>query len=548
MKRTLLLTLVLCLLLSFAGCTQTPAETEPPKVMDLSGKYELDTVRNEAIITGTGAAQANDGNGRVFYQIFVGSFSDSNGDGVGDLRGIINRFDYLNDGNPDSGLSLGIEGIWLSPILSSPSYHKYDVNDYYTIDPKFGTEEDLKELISLCHERDVKLIMDFVINHTSPNHQWFRDFKSAHNSGDTANPYYDYYTWAEAPIPGRTFYKIGNSGHYYEGNFSSGMPELNYDNENVRRDMVAAAKYYLDMGMDGFRFDAAKYIYYGEDSRSADFWVWYMNELRAIKPDIYTVAEVWSGDASTFPYFKSTNCFNFSMSQSEGHVASSTRTGNIKGFVNYVDQYLDSIKAQNPDALMCTFIANHDTDRAAGFLTVDFGHAHMGANLSILTPGSPFIYYGEEIGARGSRGSNNTDANRRLGMMWGDGDTVKDPTGANYTAGQTNGTVLEHLPNGDSLYNHYKKLIMIRKAHPEIAYGDFTPLIIEGTKAAGFVSTYNGSTVAVIHNATTEAVVIDLSQLTDVNLTILSAYAGRGDATLDGTTLTIAAQTSVVLK
>jgi protein subunit release factor B len=222
--------------------------------------------------------------------------------------------------------------------------------------------------------------------------------------------------------------------------------------------------------------------------------------------------------------------------------------GNIKGFVNYVDQYLDSIKAQNPDALLCTFIANHDTDRAAGFLTVDFGHAHMGANLSILTPGSPFIYYGEEIGARGSRGSNNTDANRRLGMMWGDGDTVKDPTGANYTAGQTNGTVLEHLPNGDSLYNHYKKLIMIRKAHPEIAYGDFTPLIIEGTKAAGFISTYNGSTVVVIHNATTEAVIIDLSQLTDVNLTVLSAYAGRGDVTLEGTTLTIAAQTSVVLK
>ena len=158
MKRTLLLALVLCLLLSFAGCTQTPAETEPPKVMDLSGKYELDTVRNEAIITGTGAAQANDGNGRVFYQIFVGSFSDSNGDGVGDLRGIINRFDYLNDGNPDSGLSLGVEGIWLSPILFSPSYHKYDVNDYYAVDPKFGTEEDLKELSSLCHDRGVKLI------------------------------------------------------------------------------------------------------------------------------------------------------------------------------------------------------------------------------------------------------------------------------------------------------------------------------------------------------------------------------------------------------
>ena len=105
-------------------------------------------------------AGASAGHERVFYEIFVGSFSDSDGDGTGDLRGIIERFDYLNDGKPDSGFSLGVEGIWLTPIFSSPSYHKYDVADYYAIDESFGTEEDLKELIELCHKRDVKLILD----------------------------------------------------------------------------------------------------------------------------------------------------------------------------------------------------------------------------------------------------------------------------------------------------------------------------------------------------------------------------------------------------
>jgi glycosidase len=176
------------------------------------------------------------------------------------------------------------------------------------------------------------------------------------------------------------------------------------------------------------------------------------------------------------------------------------------------------------------------------------GRAHVAANLSILTPGSPFIYYGEEIGMLGSRGGANTDANRRLGMLWGDGDTVKDPTGANYGGEQSNGTVVDQLPDGKSLYNHYKKLIMIRKANPEIAYGEFTPIIIDGSFVGGFLCSLEGSTVAVFHNTTMEEVVLDPSQLTDVALTQIQAYAGMGTASLEGTTLTLAPQTSVVLK
>lgn len=546
MKRILILLLVVAILLACFGCTKQPVDETP---MDVSGKYKLDTLRNEAILDDFGTVNQNvDGNARIYYHIFVGSFSDSNGDGIGDLRGIINRFDYLNDGDPNSGLSLGVEGIWLSPIFASPSYHKYDATDYLMIDPKFGTQEDLKELIDLCHERGVQIILDLVINHTATNHSWFNQFVSAHKDFDTTNPYYDFYSWSASSEANSTWNPIpGANGHYYECNFSGDMPELNYDNETVRQEMVNIAKYYLDMGVDGFRFDAAKYIYYGNADANAEFWDWYMAQLRAIKTDIYTVAEVWDADAATYPYFSSTNCFNFSMSQSDGRIAQTAKGGNVNSFTNYINSYLNAIHAVNPDAMMVTFIANHDTDRAAGFLTTATGNAKVAANLSILLPGSTFIYYGEEIGMLGSRGGANTDANRRLAMLWGDGDTIRDPIGTTYKAEQVNGTVQDQLPNGDSLYNHYKKLIAIRKANPEIAYGTFEPLVTSG-KYGGFLCTYDGSTVAVIHNTTTNTVTIDLSELTSTELTNIAAIVGVGGATLDGTMLTLEGQTSVVIR
>ena len=273
MKRILAFLLAAATVLAIAGCTQTPEE--PPTVMDQSGKYYLHEGRNEAIINDAGVIDVTaTGNARVYYQIFVGSFSDSNGDGIGDLRGIINRFDYLNDGDPNSGVSLGVEGIWLSPIFASPTYHKYDATNYYRVDPQFGTEEDLKELIALCHQRGVQIILDLVVNHSSRNNDWFQYFQEAHKNNDPENEYYDFYTYSDHPISGRTFNKIAGTNHYYECNFSTDMPELNYDNPAVRERMVEVAKYYLDLGVDGFRFDAAKYIYYGEEDRNAEFWKW----------------------------------------------------------------------------------------------------------------------------------------------------------------------------------------------------------------------------------------------------------------------------------
>ncbi len=559
MKLFLISVLIAAILTSFVGCVTapiTPTQTAPTTPttqatpnLDISGKYPLHAQRNEAVINDTGLISAkNNGNARVYYQIFVGSFSDSNGDGIGDLRGIINRFDYLNDGDPNSGLSLGVEGIWLSPIFSSPSYHKYDATNYYKIDPAFGTMEDLQELIDLCHTRNVQIILDLVINHSSRSNKWFQNFVDAHVNGNSENEYYDYYSWVDQKKNGVTYNIINGTSQYYECNFSTDMPELNFDNPAVRQAMVDLAKFYLDMGVDGFRFDAAKYIYYGDEPRNVEFWEWYLAELRAIKPDIYTVAEVWSADNAVVPYYSSTDCFNFTMSQADGRVAVTAAGGNVNAYTQYIQSYLEQIQEKRQDAMLMTFIANHDMDRAAGYLTVASGRAHMAANLSILTPGSPFIYYGEEIGMLGSRGGSNTDANRRLAMLWGDGDTVRNPIGTNYGAQQSNGTVAEQQPNGMSLYNHYKKLIMIRNANPEIAYGTFQAVEGTGSKVGGFLSTYDGKTVMVLHNTTTKAVTLDISKLTDLTFDAIAAYVGMGIAKLDGTTLTIDAQTSVVLR
>ncbi len=491
-------------------------------------------------------------NNRIFYEIFVGSFSDSNGDGIGDLRGIINRMDYINDGDPDSGLSLGAEGLWLTPIFKSTSYHKYNVDDYYQIDPEFGTEDDLKELLEVCHERNVKVILDLVLNHSGYYNPWFTAFAEAHKAGNTDDPYYDFYTYiglSDTAPAGRAFAALAGTGIKYECNFSGDMPELNYDNPAVRQAVLDVAKYYLDLGVDGFRFDAAKYVYYGEQDKNAEFWKWYMDELRAYKPGIYAVAEVWDSDAITDQYYPALNCFNFTLSQTSGLIADCAKAGRVTTLTNYVDKYLHNIAGLNPDATIVTFITNHDCDRAAGFLSTEKFTMQLAANIYILGPGSPFIYYGEELGMKGSRGGSNTDANRRLAMLWGDGDTVKDPVGSTYeTSAQTHETAMRQRADAESLYSYYKRLIMIRKANPEIARGEYKALAFTGTNVGGFTSTLDGKTVAVIHNTTTSPYTVDLSTLTDVDFTIVAAYIGQGDATLNGTELTIAAKTSCVLR
>ena len=520
-------------LLTAAACflpaCKKPAEEEAKR--DTSGKYLLNA-DGEAVIDDIvfNTEYVTDDNNRVFYEIFVGSFSDSNGDG--------------------SGESLGVEGIWLTPIFKSSSYHKYNVADYYAIDPAFGTMEDLIELIALCHARNVKLIIDLPINHTSNLHAWFGEFTKAHRQNDTESKYYDYYcyySYGEDKPAGKSFSQLSGTDIYYESNFSGDMPELNFDNADVREDMLAVAKFYMDLGIDGFRFDAAKYIYFGDNGRSVDFWTWYIGELRKIDPDVYTVAEVWDSDAITDLYYPVTNCFNFTIASQSGLIAQTAMNGNAGKLAGYIQSYLGKVQSMRKDAMPALFVANHDTDRCAGYLTVASGNMSMAASLYILSPGTPFIYYGEEIGLRGSRGGDSTDANRRLAMLWGDGDTVKDPIGSTYPAiNQTNGSVKEQIGNGDSLLSHYKKLLMIRKANPEIARGTYEAVTL--ANLGGFISTWQGSSVLVLFNTGNGEKTVDLSAVGNGTFSVIAAVAGVETASLDGTTLTVGGKTTVVLR
>lgn len=494
-----------------------------------------------------------DDNYRTFYQIFVGSFSDSNGDGIGDIKGIINRIDYLNDGDINSGNDLGIQGIWLSPIFVSPTYHKYDTTDYYKVDPKFGTEDDLKELLALCHERNVKVILDLVVNHTSDSHPWFVEFRKARRSGDTSNKYYNYYSCVPAgeQVGGRTYQKISGCNYYYECNFTGGMPELNYDNPAVKQEMLNVAKYYLDLGVDGFRFDAVKYIYYGDTEASVDFWKWYMGELKAYSPDIYCVGECWSAESEILSYYDAMNCFNFAMSGAESSAATAAKGRDLGAFLSYVVRYQEKVQAANPNGMPIQFLSNHDQDRIAGAFAYP-EQMKMLANLYLLSPGSHFIYYGEEIGIRGSRGGASTDANRRLAMLWGDGDTIEDPEGTTYPAhGQILTDVQTQLQDEASMLNHYTKLISVRNKYSAIARGDYSIVTTDNKNVAGFLVEYGEESLVIMHNNSIESITIDLSQckaLDGYTPSQICDYVGVGAATLEGTMLTIDGQTSVILK
>ncbi len=491
-------------------------------------------------------------NYRVFYQIFVGSFSDSNNDTIGDIRGIINRLDYLNDGDPLSGKSLGVTGLWLTPIMPSPSYHKYDTTDYFNVDPQFGTLEDFQELIIKAEARGINIIIDLVLNHTSSRHPWFVEARRAMREGDLDNRYIDFYNIvrAEEKVAGRTYYHFYGE-YYYEGNFWSEMPDLNVSNLYVREEIERMVEFWLGMGVAGFRLDAVKYPFLGNDDANLEFWRWFMDIAKSYREDVYVVGEMWDSDTNILRYYEVMNNFDFGMSQSNGAVASTVQgIESVNQFVRYVYEYRNSVKAVNPDAMLQPFLTNHDMNRAAGFLSLENGQMQMAANLYILSYGTPFIYYGEEIGMRGSRGSENTDANRRLAMHWGDGDSVGNPIGSTWTsADQTNGTVREQLRDPDSLLTHYKRLLLIRQANPEIARGEYLPLMFENEQHfGGFLSTYEGSTIAVLHNVSQQPITIDISIIESITLTELRAEIGMGGATLTGSVLVIDPMTSVVLR
>jgi alpha-amylase len=412
-------------------------------------------------------------NDRVFYEIFVRSFYDSDGDGIGDLRGVIEKLDYLNDGDPNTTTDLGITGIWLMPIMEAASYHGYDAIDYYTVEKDYGTNDDFKALIAAAHERGVAVIIDLVLNHTSTEHPWFIE-----STADPTSKYADYYIWQDddpgynGPSNQEVWHTSGD--RFYYGLFWSGMPDLNYTNPLVSQEMYDVSRFWLEeMGVDGFRLDAAKHIIEEgerqEHTSATLAWLENFNQfVQTVKPGALVVGEVWSSSMIASDYVPDAVNLVF-----EFDLATTTVDGVRRRSNSAISQIQQQVLGMYPPGQYATFLTNHDQNRVNSEFDDDIGSAKVAATLLLTNPGVPFIYYGEEIGMMGEK----PDERIRTPMQWSDEiDTAGFTSGQPWEALDESYAVYNVATQTDdpaSLLNHYRNLIRLRGEHPALRYGDW---------------------------------------------------------------------------
>ena len=431
-------------------------------------------------------------NDTVFYEIFVRSFRDSDGDGIGDFNGITEKLDYLE--------ALGIKGLWLMPINPSPSYHGYDVTDYYAVNSDYGTMDDFKRLMEEAHKRDIKVIIDFVMNHTSSKHPWFL---SALTPG---SEYRDWYKWSETdpgtlgPWGAKAWHRASN-GQYYYAIFWDQMPDLNYDNPAVREEIKKVTSFWLkDVGIDGFRHDAVRYM--AEDDQLADskanhaFLEEWGQYYRSINPQAFTVGEAWTDNANVKKYINTnkelSSAFNFDLSAAllklnEGNTTS----------LRFI---LQTTIRDFPEQDNSNFITNHDMPRVMSQLGTDKEQkAKIGAGILLTAPGIPFIYYGEEIGMSGTK----PDELIRTPMQW------DNTPGAGFTSGKpweaVNSdfnlvNVTSQTGDSASLLEFYRKLIQLREQHPALRIGKTYVTDSDSNKIVSYLRASKDETLLVIIN------------------------------------------------
>ncbi len=410
-------------------------------------------------------------NDRVFYEIFVRSFYDSDGDGIGDIQGIIQRLDYLNDGDPTTNTDLGITGIWLMPINPSPSYHGYDVTDYFDINPDYGTLDDFMEFLDAAHERGIAVIMDLVVNHTSVEHPWF----TASQAG--GSDYDDWYIWEDTSPgyrgPWSQVVWHPSGGRFYYGLFWSGMPDLNYRNPDVTQQIYDIADFWLeDVGVDGFRIDAAKHIV--EDGQAQEntpitrqWLTGFTAHVRTTNPDALIVGELSNNPMIQTERYIDEESFDiaFEFELQEDMVGSS-----LAGNKRNIERVVRRVLRAYPSGRFATFLANHDQTRIMNTFGGDVGVNRVAAALLLTGPGVPFLYYGEEIGMGGTRPP---DENVRRPFHWDDSDTVGFTSGRPWQpAGNSVGSVASMTDDPDSLLSHYRRLIQLRNDHEALRRGE----------------------------------------------------------------------------
>lgn len=504
--RTALFAVLSCMLAVFllSGCN---SNNDDKKESKQNTNANTNSNTNSEGVTAAQATKTT-----VYYEIFPRSFNDSNGDGIGDLNGITAKLDYLNDGNPKTNTDLGVGGIWLMPIQATPSYHGYDVSDYYKINPDYGTIDDLKKLISEAHKRGIKVITDLVVNHTSTEHPWFIDSAKGKNS-----PYRNWYLWAkdQKRDPSETSAANGDAawhplnGDYYMGTFWEGMPDLNFDNPDVRKEMIKIGKFWLDTGLDGFRLDAAKHIY--EDTvkdgsnpktveKNVAWWQEFRKGLQEVKPDIYLVGEIWNNSPAVLaPYLNNAldSTLNFGLGdkivkavrqEKDNSVAFTLERGRELYAKTSGGKYIDA-----------PFLTNHDQNRVMSELNGNVDQMKMAASLLLTMPGNPFIYYGEEIGMEGKK----PDENIREPLPWGaPADKVAGTTTwevAQINTGEKVNVAAEEKDK-NSLLSLYKKLIRWRSQEPALADGEISSFNTGVEATIAYVRKTADEQVLVIHN------------------------------------------------
>lgn len=482
-----------------------------------------------------------------FYHIWVNAFRDSDGDGIGDIPGIIDRLDYIDE--------LGATAIWLSPIFRTAgetpdpdaNMHGYDVTNHYEINPYFGTKDDVADLLDAAHGRGIRVIFDFVPNHLSTAHPWF--FAASNPEHPEHDRYRDYFVWSDTDHDadyngpwGQDVWHRNRSvgeGHplsYYYGVFVAGMPDLNYENPDVRREMSDVITYWLNFGFDGMRVDAVKYLY-EEDTdgnpqtapimSDAEENQAYFAAVREELLDPYTdaghakfmVVENWTNTASldTYAAWDDPNggetalaemSFDFEIGQEIAAHVIGSGTGAVADYLDRRAGYKmpESFRYGN-------FLSNHDNVRSRPM--THFGNetdSALAAAYAILSPGVPFVYYGNEIGMEGQSGQ---DLNLRQPFIW-DELSVQDG-------------------NVQSLLEWYRALLTVRNSYPAVADGAWTQLTDSATGDAlsAFARHSTGeTTIVVVSNVGSSSesdVTIDVSSVEHPSAGVLSVLIGPSD-------------------
>ncbi|MCC2548219.1 T9SS type A sorting domain-containing protein [Hymenobacter sp. BT175] len=472
----------------------------------------------------------------VFYEVFVRSFYDSNGDGRGDFAGLTAKLDYLNDGNPATTTDLGVTALWLMPMMESPSYHGYDVTNYKATEPDYGTMAEFEAFLSAAHSRGIKVIVDLVLNHSSSQHPWFTQAAASPTS-----PFRDWYVWSptnpgyQGP-QGQTVWHTRNGSFYY-GVFGNGLPDLNWRNPQLKAAMWDVSRFWLQKGVDGYRIDAAKHLV--ENGRTQEhtpetlgILEEFHDSVKAVNPDAFIVGEVWSNTSAVVPYVVNNRLdatFEFDLALA---IINSLNNGTPTALRNT----LNAVESAYPKLRYATFLTNHDQNRVMNSLGGNEALMKQAAALYLTLPGVPFLYYGEEVGMLGA----GPDEDKRRPMQWSAGTNAGFTTGTPWRGVNSNFrlfNVATQEADPASLLNHYKKLIRLRTTNETLRKGYLLPVTASSASLLSYARVYNQEAVVMVSNFSASPVSgttlsLPLSTLPGGTYRVTDLYSGQTAGTV----------------